>query len=101
MKFRYEKQANALLRGQGLAPVGPIGLIGRIKRNGIAKSARRARRTAWFAAQTKFRMLPSDERRAIIGKVQSRAPRRSGFALGRVPAGGCAVMGKPHRAAKL
>jgi len=71
MKFRYEKQANALLRGQGLAPVGPIGLIGRIKRNGIAKSARRARRTAWFAAQTKFRMLPSDERRAIIGKFKA------------------------------
>jgi hypothetical protein len=69
-KFILEKQANALLRGERLTSVGPIGILGRVKSNG-AKLKRRARRKAWFVAQTKFRRLPADQRRDLTGRFRA------------------------------
>ncbi|MCP3471380.1 hypothetical protein NLM33_13670 [Bradyrhizobium sp. CCGUVB1N3] len=66
-----EKQATALLRGEGLAPVGPIGLIGKLRRRETDSNlVKRNRRETVVELRSLYQQLSKAARRTLASRFK-------------------------------
>ncbi|MCP3475523.1 hypothetical protein NLM33_35110 [Bradyrhizobium sp. CCGUVB1N3] len=66
-----EKQATALLRGEGLAPAGPIGLIGKLKRREADSNlVKRNRRETVVELRFLYQQLSKAARKTLASRFK-------------------------------